>query len=80
MSFGGLLGRTEMLVGTSGGEFSLAGPNGAAITPTNITIRPQTSYGSNTVRPVLSSDSVIYVNRSGRRLRELIFSLRAGFL
>ena len=70
-----ITGRSEMLVGTSGGEFSLSGVNGSALTPTNVSIKPQTAYGSNSVRPVLSSDSVIFVNRSGRRLRELIFSL-----
>lgn len=56
---------------TYGGEFIGSGGNGNAITPTNIQVDPQTSYGSNQVKPVRVGSELLFVQRSGRRVRAL---------
>ena len=56
---------------TSGGEFVVPG---APMTPEDISIRRQTSFGASQV-PIASVDgSTIYVQRNGQGLREMLFS------
>jgi hypothetical protein len=56
---------------TFGGEFSMTGGVEKPITPTNRQARLQTTYGSNSARPVRVSNEVIYVQRGGRKIRAL---------
>lgn len=64
-----------LLIGTLGGEWqthasSISNP----LTPTNITVSEETSYGSaRYVRPWKIGNSVFFVQRNGNQLRELIY-------
>lgn len=64
----------NLIAHTYGGEFSLQGGVEKPITPTNVRIRPESSYGSKGVRPVLVGKESIFVQRAGRKLRALSYS------
>lgn len=71
-----LAGRDKLLVGTSGGEWTISGTDlNSIISPTNITARRQDTRGSERIRPIITSEGVIFVQRGGRRIREFDFSL-----
>ncbi|REF70407.1 hypothetical protein [Paracoccus versutus] len=63
----------ELLVFTSAGEFSVSGPDGGfdALNP----IVTQHGYiGSATVKPLVADDTVLFVDRSGRGVRDLRYT------
>jgi hypothetical protein len=60
-------------MGTSGEEMAItSGQNDEALTPTNVTMRTQSGFGSNGVAPLVVGKSILFVDRQGRRLRELM--------
>lgn len=63
-----------LLVGTTRGEWQVK-PSALneAITPTNITGKPSTRHGSADVAPVTAGNAVLFVQRAGRKLRELAY-------
>lgn len=64
-----------LAVGTAGGEFILsASSDNEAVTPTNIRIVRESNYGSFTLQPVRPSNTVLFLQRSARKLRELQYS------
>jgi hypothetical protein len=65
-----------LAIGTSSGEFTIsANQINEAITPTNVRVIPQTTYGSTgTVRPLRVASSTLFVQRAGRKVREYTFS------
>jgi hypothetical protein len=65
-----------LLIGASGREFRASGGTGA-ISPTNIDIRVETSFGSPKRRPVQVGHTTIFVQRAGRKVRELEYSFEA---
>jgi len=70
-----------LLAGTSRGEWQIK-PSALneAITPTNISAKPSTRHGSADVAPVAASKAVLFVQRAGRKLRELAYVFEAdGF-
>lgn len=71
-----------LLIGTIGGEWQLRAANTAQpTTPTNVQITRQTTYGSNQSRPFRIGTAVLFVQRSGRRVRELLYEYTIdGFL
>jgi len=61
-----------LLIGTTRGEWRIRATNqDDVITPTNITFKPQTRRGSANVAPVTAGDAVLFVQRAGRKLREM---------
>jgi hypothetical protein len=64
-----------LLIGTSGDEWTLgkADPN-EPTTPSNIQARRQSSYGSKFLRSVLINDVTLFVQRQGRKVRELVYA------
>jgi len=70
-----------LLVGTAGGEW-LVRPSsqGEALTPTNITAKRSTKYGSANVQAVQFGKSVLFLQKAGRKVRELAYYFDAdGF-
>jgi len=65
-----------LAIGTANGEFTLSGNQiSDAVTPTSIRITPQTTYGcTGTVRPLRVASSVLFVQRSGRKVREYTYN------
>jgi hypothetical protein len=63
-----------LLVGTVGGEWIVrASAQLEAMSPTNITAKRSTTYGSGNMQPIRAGKAVLYVQRSGRKLRELAY-------
>lgn len=64
-----------LAIGTSGGEFAASASSlNEAITPANVKITPQTTYGSGEVQPLKIGNAVVFVQRSARKLREYTYS------
>ena len=62
----------SMIVGTTGGEFVVrASGTDEPITPTNIQIKQQASYGSADIQPVQAGTYTLFVQRAKRKIREL---------
>jgi len=53
---------------TFGGEFTITAGNGAAITPTNISVKNPSPYGCNSIRPVRVGTEIMFMQRSGKKL------------
>lgn len=66
-----------LLAGTAGGEWVLA-PSSiqAALTATNVLAKNTTSYGVSSVAPVRMGKSLLYVQRTGRKVREMLYSFQ----
>lgn len=70
-----------LLAGTAGGEW-LVRPSsqGEALTPTNITAKRSTKYGSANVQALQVGKSVLFIQKAGRKVRELTYFFDAdGF-
>lgn len=62
----------SMVVGTTGGEFVVrASGTDEAISPTNVQIKQQATYGSADVQPVQAGSYTLFVQRAKRKVREL---------
>lgn len=63
-----------LLVGTMRSEW-LVRPSstGEAITPSNVNAQPETRWGAADIQPVQAGQSVLFVQRSGRKIREEAF-------
>lgn len=62
-------------IGTTGAEFSMSGGSTtAAVTPTNVRITRETSFGSKAVTPLLIENVTLFWQKAGRKLREFVYS------
>jgi hypothetical protein len=65
----------SLIVGTAGGEWRIgAGNLDLPMTPTNITARRQSANGSENVQGLLVDDAILFVQRTGRKVREMSFN------
>jgi hypothetical protein len=63
-----------LLAGTVGGEWAVKPSNqGEALTPSNITAKRASAYGSANIAPVQAGKATIFVQRSGRKIREMTY-------
>ncbi len=70
----------SLLVGTTASEWTLAAPDGGALTATNAAFSRQSSVGSEGKDACSVENAVFYVQRGGKRLREISYKLEAdGF-
>jgi len=70
------LAPTKVLaIGTANGEFTLSATQiSDPVTPTNVKITPQTTFGSATeVRPLRVGNVILFLQRAGRKLREYAY-------
>ncbi|MBK8159439.1 MAG: hypothetical protein IPK59_11970 [Rhodospirillaceae bacterium] len=64
-----------LALGTTGGEFNLTASSlNEALTPSNITVRRETTNGSADIRPERIGAAVLYVQRAGRKIYEMAYS------
>lgn len=70
-----LLSQDYLLVGTAGscGKY---GEQSEAITPTSPIYQEQTRHGSASIRGVIAGDTVLYIERGSRKVREFAYSLQ----
>lgn len=67
-------GLRTLLIGTTGGEFvATASSSAEPITPTNIQIKRQAGYGTSEVDALLAGNRILFVQRAGKKVRELVF-------
>ncbi|MHA0354582.1 phage tail protein [Bordetella bronchiseptica] len=72
---------TELLLLTSSGEWRVASVNSDAVTPTTISVRPQSYVGATEVQPVVVNNTAIYGAARGGHVRELAYNWQAnGFV
>jgi hypothetical protein len=65
----------ELLIGTTGGVFSLdSGVSGEPISPTNVRVRQESSFGCAAVIPYSIGNYLYYLQNNGRTMRELSYS------
>ena len=66
-----------LLIGTSGGEFACAeNSTSEAFAPANVKIEQQTSDGSRGITPARVGYSTLFVQRSGKKLKEAQYSFQ----
>lgn len=68
-----LAAQRVLILGTTGGEFRVSGGNESAITPTNIDVSRQTTYGSKMASPIYVGNEVFFVQRSGTKIRNVAY-------
>lgn len=68
-----LVGGRSLSVFTIGGEHVFKQSVSEPITPENVAIIPQTSYGSKKINPVAIGGAWMFVQRTGKALREFIY-------
>ena len=70
-----LKAQRTLIVGTTGGEFTVsADGTNASITPTNILINRQSSYGSANVDAIPAGNATLFLQRAKRKIRELAYN------
>jgi len=62
----------SLIAGTFGGEFIVTGGD-APLTPTNISVKQQSSWGSEPIPPRRIGNYFYYIQRFGKKLRELFY-------
>jgi hypothetical protein len=68
-------GQRQLLIGSSGDEVSAgAGDPNEPLTPSNISVRTQSSTGSELYQPIKIDKAVIFIQRQGKRLREFSYT------
>ncbi len=70
----------SLLVGTTESEWTLSSPDGSPLTATNAAFLRHSSVGSEQLPAAGVENTVLYVQRGGKRLREISYKLEAdGF-
>jgi len=71
----GIVSGRDLQLFTRGGEFYLPQSDLNPITPSNVVVRPSTRRGSKDgIRPVIAESGTLFIQRSGKSLREFNFS------
>lgn len=65
-----------LAIGTTAGEFTLSATSiSDPVTPTNVKITPQTTYGNAAnIRPLRVASSILFVQRAARKVREYTYN------
>jgi hypothetical protein len=72
---------TQLLLLTGSAEWRVSSVNSDAITPTSISVRPQSYIGASNVQPVIINNSMVYGAARGGHVRELGYSWQSnGFI
>lgn len=68
----------EMLLLTASCEWRVSSVNSGAITPTTISVKPQSYNGANNVTPVVVGNRVLYASARGGHVREMAYNWQAS--
>lgn len=72
---------TQLLLLTSAAEWRVTSVNSDAITPSTISVRPQSYVGSSNVQPVVINNTLVYASSRGGHVRECGYNWQAqGFI
>lgn len=67
---------SQLLVLTSGSEYTLTGGVETPMTPTNTQVNSPSDYGCNSVKPLRVDNDIVFINRTGRKYRALGYELQ----
>ena len=72
---------TQLLLLTGSAEWRIASVNSDAITPSSMSVKPQSYVGANNAQPVIVNNSMVYAAARGGHVRELGYNWQAnGFI
>ncbi len=72
---------TQLLLMTGSAEWRVQSVNSDAITPTSISVKPQSYVGASNAQPVIVNNSMVYAASRGGHIRELGYNWQAnGFI
>lgn len=72
---------TSLVLLTSSAEWRVTSVNSDAITPTSVSVKPQSYVGASNVQPVVINNQMIYAAARGGHVRELAYNWQAsGFI
>jgi len=76
-----MVSQSRLVIGTTSGEWTASGGDlDISITPTKIKVRQQSNFGSQASRALLVNDTILFVQRSGRKLREAVYdAVKEGY-
>jgi len=64
-----------LVIGTTGGEFTVsADGTNASVTPTNVTIKKQSSFGAANVDAIPAGNAILFLQKAKRKIRELAYN------
>jgi hypothetical protein len=70
-----MFSQKRLMLGTSGDEWTIGGANTEQpFSSTNLQAQKQSSFGSKTMRAILLNDVLLFVQRRGRKVRELTYN------
>ena len=70
-----LKAQRTLIIGTTGGEFTVtADGTDAAVTPTNLTIKKQSAFGTADVDALPVGNAIIFLQKAKRKFRELAYN------
>jgi len=69
---------SSLVLLTSAAEWQVSSINSDAITPTSISVKPQSYIGANNVQPVIVNNNLLYGAARGGHVRELAYSWQAS--
>ena len=68
---------SELIAGTASGEFVISEySNGSPLGPANVRAQRQSAFGSRALRPIAVSAANLFIEKGGRRVREMSFDIR----
>jgi hypothetical protein len=72
---------SQLILLTNSAEWRVTSVNSDALTPTSISVRPQSYIGASNVQPAIVNNSLVYCSARGGHVRELGYSWQAnGFI
>jgi hypothetical protein len=70
-----MFSQKRLMIGTSGDEWTIGGADSSSpFSSTNIQAQRQSGYGSKTIRAILLNDVLLFLQRRGRKVRELTYN------
>jgi len=63
---------------TGSAEWRVTSVNSDAITPTSISVKPQSFIGANNAQPIIVNNNIIYATARGGHMREMAYNFQAG--
>jgi hypothetical protein len=69
---------SNMVLLTGAAEWRVTSVNSDAITPTSVSVKPQSYIGANNVQPLIVNNNILYAAARGGHLREMAYNYQAG--
>lgn len=64
----------DLIMFTGSAEWRVSASDGGAITPSNISVKPQSYHGATEVQPIIAANQCVYATARGGHLREIGYS------